>query len=232
MQTLGPPASLPLDGSRLGQVRFGSFGSSVLVRLSKDEVLVGQGDDVRAWHLVHSGAIALSSTQPDGRRTVLAVLGPGDLWPPRLASGRGGSHQTSLEARALIPSTVQVIPAPVLDHLIRLDRTTALWVCSALRRNAERFQDALTGTLGLQVRERVWRVLVDLARIHGRSTSDGVQLCLPLGQETLASIVGATRESVNRALRSLEQKGTVRRCHGRYVLPIDAADQALEIESP
>jgi CRP-like cAMP-binding protein len=61
-------------------------------------------------------------------------------------------------------------------------------------------------------------VLEDLAAAHGRTHPGGVTIRLPLTQDLLASMVGATRESVNRAIADLERLGLVRRSGLRYVL--------------
>jgi CRP-like cAMP-binding protein len=230
MQTLRRQASLPLNGDGLCPARLRSIAPCVVVRVPQGEVLIREGDEHQSWHLVHSGAVALSCTSSSGHRSILAVLGPGDLLPPPFLD-RQLPRRGPPEARALIASTVHVIPSSVLDRLVRIDGAVAAWVCSRLRRHADRFQEALEGTLGLRVRERVLRALFDLARTHGHASPQGVRIRIPLPQETVAWMVGATRESVNRTLRTLEADGSIRRSGGRYVL-LASATHGVEGGSP
>ena len=62
----------------------------------------------------------------------------------------------------------------------------------------------------LDVDGRVASRLLELARAHGVSTDEGTCITLPLTQSELASLVGATRERVNKVLRSFRDQGLIR----------------------
>ncbi len=63
-------------------------------------------------------------------------------------------------------------------------------------------KDATMGDVAfLDIQGRVASKLVELADTKGRPTWDGTDINLILNQRTLAAMVGATRENVNRALR-------------------------------
>ena len=71
----------------------------------------------------------------------------------------------------------------------------------------------------MDVRTRVARRLDDLADRFGRPVEDGRLILLPLTQDEIAAIAGTSRESANRALRSLVAAGTIRiAARGRYVI--------------
>src|SRR5438874_585118 len=116
MQSLHHTASLPLTSSlpwhaliRLGRV-------SRVVRAHADEVLVREGEPPPCWHLLDSGAIALSVSLRAGRRCVLAILGPGALFGPSVEDP-DGARPIQPEARALIASRVLIVPTAALDRL-------------------------------------------------------------------------------------------------------------------
>jgi CRP-like cAMP-binding protein len=98
------------------------------------------------------------------------------------------------------------------------DPRVARWVAIAVGRRASQVQRTLARTLAMKVPLRLLGVLEDLAAEHGREGPGGVGIGLPLTQDLLASMVGATRESVNRAVADLERRGLVRRIGIRYVL--------------
>ena len=71
--------------------------------------------------------------------------------------------------------------------------------------------------------------LDDLAERFGRAAPGGRRLELPLTQEHLAGLTGATRESVNRALGELAGRGCIERTRGCYVVRIGARGAALPV---
>jgi CRP-like cAMP-binding protein len=60
------------------------------------------------------------------------------------------------------------------------------------------------------VTARVSSRLRDLAESHGVRAADGVRINVPLTQDELARMVGASREAVNRTLTGLAARGLVR----------------------
>jgi CRP-like cAMP-binding protein len=130
----------------------------------------------------------------------------------------------AIEARTLIKSAVQAIPFSDLRIAMASDPYLACWVAAAVGRRACQIERALARTLVLRVPPRVLAVLEDLAAEHGRAGPDGLCIRFPLTQDLLASMAGATRESVNRAVGDLERRGLVRRVGLRYALPRRAAE--------
>jgi hypothetical protein len=66
--------------------------------------------------------------------------------------------------------------------------------------------------------QRLWMLFWELADRHGRVTSGGVYLDLPLTHEVLSHLVAARRPSVSGALTKLSEQGRVRREGRRWVL--------------
>jgi CRP-like cAMP-binding protein len=167
-------------------------------------------------HVVERGAVSVAVTAPWGRTAVLTILGPGDSFGP--GAGVGPGH---LELRSLIPSRILRAPTAGLRRVCAADPSAAAEILGMIARQSEILSRRLELALVANVSERVLRSLRDLAAAHGvrRRTGAEVVIALPLTQELLAAMVGATRESVNRALRVLVQRGAVARRDGRYVLP-------------
>src|SRR5699024_298506 len=62
--------------------------------------------------------------------------------------------------------------------------------------------------------------ILDLAQRFGRQTDDGVMVAHGLTQEELAQLVGASRETVNKALADFASRGWIR-LEARAVLLMD-----------
>jgi len=82
--------------------------------------------------------------------------------------------------------------------------------------------------LCLGVTGRVLEALREVADATGATGSPLRRIEVPLAQETLATMVGATRESVNRAIRALADAGLVRRDGRRYSVAAERSWTAVD----
>jgi CRP/FNR family cyclic AMP-dependent transcriptional regulator len=177
------------------------------------QVLVRQGEEPDRIYVVEAGAVCLASVVPSGRRAVIAILGRGDvLGVEGLVPGL--DRPLKLEARTMTPSRLLCLPRRGLEPTPELAGCIAAVAARAL----DRAQRRLARMLTQGVHDRVLDTLVDLARDHGRPVRGGTRIDLPVTQELIASMIGATRESVNRALRDLSGSGVVVRSGRRYEL--------------
>jgi CRP-like cAMP-binding protein len=158
--------------------------------LERNEVLFRQGEPSAALYVVRDGRIAIATQSGDGRESVLAVLEQGGLFgelplfddAPRVA-----------EARALNDSTVIELDYEPVRAVLR-DRPELLWVIVRLLVERLRATDeALADAVFLDVPARTAKRILELAGDTDRFT-------LPVTQEELASMVGASRERVNKAI--------------------------------
>lgn len=193
--------------------------------MSPGEVLLHEGERSSILWLLRSGAATLASTAPSGKRATLAVLGPGavlgehGLVGPLIDARQRGPAMLP-EICALIASTVQAIPLSGLRAAMASDPYVAWWLAAAVSWRANQVERALARVLVLRVPQRVLGALQDLALEFGQSSPGALRIELPLTQDLLASMAGATRESVNRAIAELEERGLVRRIGPRYELPV------------
>jgi CRP/FNR family transcriptional regulator, cyclic AMP receptor protein len=170
-------------------------------RIGKGEILFDQEQDGAELYMVRSGRIAMAKRSPDGRSSVVALMEEGDLFGEMsFFDGKG----RSTEARALEASVVVAVPYPALRAALTA-RPEALWTVVTLLVERLRVTDeALADSMFLDVTGRTAKRILELA---GNADS----FVLPVTQEDLAGMVGASRERVNKAiatfckLRWLEQ---------------------------
>jgi CRP/FNR family cyclic AMP-dependent transcriptional regulator len=194
-------------------------------RYGRGQVIFLQGDPGTSLYLIESGRVRIVLTSPEGKEVVLALLGPADFFGD-LALLDG--EPRSADAVAQAPSELVVLRR---DNFLRfLDahpRATVglLTVLSRrLRHNAQLLQDAAF----LNVPGRLARVILELAEAEGQPNGTAVIIPSRLTQTELAGMVGATRESVNKWLRSYERRGLIRCQRGRItVLNPDALRRGL-----
>lgn len=165
-------------------------GETTVRELARNEVLFHQGEASSSLFVVTAGRIAIATQSGDGRESVIAVLDEGGLFgelplfddEPRVA-----------DARALVDSTVLELQYEPVRRVLQA-RPELLWVIVRLLVTRLRSTDeALADAVFLDVPARTAKRLLELA-------GDADSFTLPVTQEELAAIVGASRERVNKAI--------------------------------
>jgi len=184
-------------------------------RYRKGSVLFVQGEQAERCFTIVSGAVKISAYHPDGREAVLAVLGPGDVFGELALFDQS---PRSADATAMEDSELLSIDAKGLHEAISENPKLGLGMLRVLAERLRQSNEAFQDIAFFDVPGRVARRLADLADAHGTDNSEGVLIDFALSQESLAQMVGATRESVNKALALLKRRGLVARIGKRYVV--------------
>ncbi|MDY7105198.1 MAG: Crp/Fnr family transcriptional regulator [Actinomycetota bacterium] len=193
-----------IDDDALDKLR----AASVDRRLHRGDVLFREGDDSTDLYIVVSGRIAIANRSIDGRESVVALMEPGDLFGEMNLFDPQGR---SAEARALETSVVIAIPYGPVGELLET-HPNLLWnVVRLLVRRLRSMDAALADSVFLDVTGRTAKRLLELA-----GTSD--EFVLPITQEELAGMVGASRERVNKAIASFVRLGWLEQGDRRYVI--------------
>ena len=165
-----------------------------------------KGDEPNELFVVVSGRIALANKSTDGRESVVALMEAGDVFGEMpLFDGLG----RSTEARALEPSEVVAIPyAPVQE--VYESRPMLLWsVVAMLSGRIRAMNGELADSVFLDVTGRTAKRLLEMA-------GDADEFVLPVTQEELAGMVGASRERVNKAIAAFVRLDWVEQSERRY----------------
>ncbi len=189
-------------------VRMQLAGQGQRRRLVRGDVLFSEGDEPLELFVVVEGRIAIARGSIDGRESVLALMEPGDLFGEMaLLDGQ----PRSAEARALEPSTVLAIPYTPVQELF-VEQPRLLWgVVRMLSQRVRNMDEALADSVFLDVTGRTAKRLLELAGTHD-------EFMLPVTQEELAGMVGASRERVNKAIASFIRLGWLAQQERRYTI--------------
>jgi CRP-like cAMP-binding protein len=176
------------------------------VTLQRNDLIFSEGDDAAELYVVRSGRIAIAKRSADGRESVVALMEEGDLiGEMSLFDSRG----RSADARALEPSELVAVPFSSLRAVFE-ERPHLLWGVVQLLVDRLRLTDsALADTMFLDVTGRTAKRLLEMA-------GDADTFTLPVTQEELASMVGASRERVNKAIASFIRLGWLEQTDRRY----------------
>ncbi len=175
--------------------------------LERGDLLFAQSDPSTELFVVVEGNIAIATKSTDGRESLVAVMEAGGLFGEL---GLFDDGPRSADARALTPATVVSLGFEHVREVLR-EQPDLLWIVVrllALRLRAT--DEALADAVFLDVPARTAKRLLELA-----GEEDEVEL--PMTQEDLAGLVGASRERVNKALALFVKLGWVEATgRGRY----------------
>ena len=165
---------------------------STTLDLVRGDVIFTEGSEADALFLVEAGRIAIGNKSFDGRESMVALMTRGDLFGEMSLFDKLGR---SAEARALEPSVVVSFPyRPLID--LWESKPELLWkVVGLLTRRLRSMDEALADSFFLDVTGRTAKHLLELA-------GDRDEFEIPITQEELAGLVGASRERVNKAISS------------------------------
>jgi CRP/FNR family cyclic AMP-dependent transcriptional regulator len=205
------PLFAGLPGAELARL-----GSLLRVRrYARGQTIFLEGDEGTALCLIAEGRVRIQLTGADGREVVLNVYGPGEIFGElALLDGEPRS------ADAIAQDAARVFWLQRRDFVAFLDGhpRAAMTMLASLSRRLRHTTRVVQDATFRDVPSRLARVLLELAERHGRHVEDGIRVDARLTQGELAAMVGASRETVNRALRSLEQRGLLRWESGRITI--------------
>ncbi|MEM9566547.1 MAG: Crp/Fnr family transcriptional regulator [Actinomycetota bacterium] len=181
-------------------------GLSELRQLQRGDVLFTENDEPDDLFVVVSGRLAMVNRSIDGRESVVALMEAGDLFGEMpLFDGQ----PRSTDGRALEISEVVAVPYEPVRGLYNA-RPALLWRAVELLATRLRVVDGvLADSVFLDVTGRTAKRLLEIA-------GEADEFSLPVTQEELAGMVGASRERVNKAIASFIKLGWIEQRDRRY----------------
>ena len=168
-------------------------------------------------YVVLTGEVLISRTDPAGNQFVIEVYVKGDA----LGQFPFFEHDPVRYADASASRATECLLAPRDGVLALLRAKPNLMVCmlSAYSRWIRTRDIHSSETAFQSLAGRVARKLVELASRYGEQGPNGVRISLSLTHETVANMLGASRENVSRALSLLAQRGEVQYTRRSLVIP-------------
>lgn len=185
--------------------------------LARGDVVFHEGAPGDTLYVVTEGKVKIGRTALDGRENLLAVLGPGDVFGELSLFDDEARTAT---ATALTDGELAALHHTELRTFLKEWPDAAGEMLRVLARRLRQTNDAMADLVFTDVPGRVAKTLLGLAERFGQAGSDGVRVNHDLTQEELAQLVGASRETVNKALSDFAGRGWLR-VDGRAVVLLD-----------
>jgi CRP-like cAMP-binding protein len=187
------------------------------VKIAKGSILFKEGDDGEHLYVIVDGKLKLGTSSRDGRENLLSILGPGEMFGELSLFDPGPRTSTATavtDAKLLSLGHEKVIP------WLKQHPEVSLQLLTRLSQRLRRTNEAVGDLVFSDVPGRVAKALIDLGDRFGKTTPEGLLVNHDLTQEELAQLVGASRETVNKALADFAGRGWLK-LDGRSVLIAD-----------
>ena len=184
-------------------------------RYQRGEVIFHEDDPADRMHIIVDGRVKISIASEDGRERDIALFQSGDCFGEMALLD--GSNRSATATAVDATETMVLFRQGFLDFLGE-NPELAADVNTMLVQRLRNVNQMLGDMVFLDVPTRVAKQLLALAETYAEDAKPGDQIVVPLGQNELARLVGASRETVSRALNSYRRLGMLDTSHRRITI--------------
>ena len=182
----------------------------------KGELIQQRGDTGREFWYIQSGSVQIGRYSVDGKLNIFAVLGPGESFGEQAFLGE---FPRMVDAIAASDTLLLRIGESELQAAIASDARVARVLLKAMAHMVQQAFDLVEAGRNLSTVERVVQALLRLCN------DDGGHCTIDVTQQDLADLVGVSRVSLGKALKTLEAEGGVICGYGNVAVPDSLALQ-------
>jgi CRP-like cAMP-binding protein len=178
------------------------FGAAIRKQVRAKQAIQRDGDRARTLTIIQSGRVRLSKTDAEGKRTTLAHLGDGDLFGLfAMIIGRPKNY----DADAEIDTSLLVVDRNIFNRLLDEEAGFRNHVFRFLGRRLESAFQALNDERSMPLVFKTAKALLYYSDAEGR---------VGLTQQALAEQLGASRNGLGLAIKSLSVDGLIEQRYG------------------
>lgn len=192
------------------------------VDFPKGTTIFDEGEPGDRLYIIVEGKIKLARHAPDGRENLLSVMGPSDMFG-ELSIFDPGPRTSS--AVCVTDVTCATMDSTMLREWIDNHPEISQQLLRVLARRLRRTNASLADLIFTDVPGRVAKTLLQLANRFGVHEGGALRVNHDLTQEEIAQLVGASRETVNKALATFAHRGWIR-LEGKSVLIVNTENLA------
>jgi len=192
----------------------------------RGEVIFRKDDAGYTLYVIVSGAVKIAVSSGEGEEMILTIMKAGHFFGELALFDE---RPRSADAEAL--EATEVLTLQREDFLAVVERRprVATLLLKVLSERIRSTDEALGDAAFLDIPSRLAKRLLDLAAEHGEPTPQGTRITLRLTQQDLASMIGARRENVNRALAHYQNRGWLTKVNGYFTLLDENALRARSV---
>jgi CRP-like cAMP-binding protein len=193
---------------------------------ARGQIVFAPASTPRSVYLLEKGLVRIFRLSAQGAELTLGYVQPGEVFGELQAISDRARESF---AQAISSSLVWRIPIPELRRLIGTIPHFALHIAEQIEKRFKRVESRVEGLALRDLRSRICLILLELAEDFGRQAGSEVLIDFPLSQHDLATLVGASRQSVNECLRDLREARQIAYRKRRIAL-LDPAELRREVD--
>ena len=184
---------------------------------SRGTTIFDEGEPGDRLYIIVDGKVKLARHAPDGRENLLSVMGPSDIFGELSIFDPGPRTSSAVCVTEVTAATMdsQMLKQWITDH-----PEISQQLLRVLARRLRRTNASLADLIFTDVPGRVAKTLLQLANRFGTQEGGALRVNHDLTQEEIAQLVGASRETVNKALATFMHRGWIK-LEGKSVLIVD-----------
>ena len=184
---------------------------------ARGTTIFDEGEPGDTLYIIIDGKVKLARHAPDGRENLLSVMGPSDMFGELSIFDPGPRTSSAVCVTEVEAATMdsEMLRTWINDH-----PEISQQLLRVLARRLRRTNASLADLIFTDVPGRVAKTLLQLANRFGTQEGSGLRVNHDLTQEEIAQLVGASRETVNKALATFAQRGWIR-LEGKSVVIVD-----------
>ncbi|MFD5868294.1 CRP-like cAMP-activated global transcriptional regulator GlxR [Corynebacterium sp. NPDC060344] len=187
------------------------------VRFPRGTTIFNEGEPGDRLYIIIDGKVKLARHSSDGRENLLTIMGPSDMFG-ELSIFDPGPRTSS--AVCVTEVTAASMNSDLLHQWISDHPDISAQLLRMLARRLRRTNNSLADLIFTDVPGRVAKALLQLANRFGTQEGANLRVTHDLTQEEIAQLVGASRETVNKALAEFAHRGWIR-LEGKSVVICD-----------
>lgn len=183
------------------------LGELETVRFPRGATIFNEGEPGDRLYIIISGKVKLARHSADGRENLLTIMGPSDMFG-ELSIFDPGPRTSS--AVCVTEVTAASMNSDLLHNWVAEHPDITSQLLRMLARRLRRTNNSLADLIFTDVPGRVAKALLGLANRFGAPEGPNLRVTHDLTQEEIAQLVGASRETVNKALADFATRGWLR----------------------
>ena len=177
-----------------------------LQKIKQGQVIFRKGDEGTALYILRSGTIKIVLPSRLGAEIIVSIFSDGDFFGEMaLLDG----EPRSADAVAIKPSELLVLSRKDFLSFLQSDVNAVNSILSVLTKRMRKTHDLLEDVCFLNISQRLSKLILELGKIYGRDEGDCINIDISLTQKELGDMIGATRESINKELKLLRERGLI-----------------------
>lgn len=174
------------------------------IHVEAGELIFHEGLPAFGLYIVCEGKVKVAKRVKAGHSQILKLLGPGQILGEKTVFDR---ETYTCYAKALEPSRLMFIAREDFLAFIKKYPDVALRLIEKLSRELKAFGDKLVEITARSAKERMARVLLELARAFGKGTPEGLDIGVELPRSELGEMAGVSTETSVRILSEFRERG-------------------------